>query len=177
MSLTFALERFDANWQEFMALAALHWDGTKSYRRHEPLAPSLARYQAANDTGFLRFATARQDGQLVGYLTFYVTASMHSQVPMAVEDTFFLHPDVRKGRNALRLLQFVEAQCRAWGVAELLCSCETDNTSGIRRLLEFLDYEPVIMQYRKRLLSPCADSAQPLPHEVSDVRADASRCS
>lgn len=175
MSLTFSLERFDANWPEFMALAQVHWEGAMSYRRHEPLAPSLARYQAANDTGFLQFATARQDGKLVGYLTFYVTASMHSQRRMAVEDTFFLHPSVRKGRNALRLLQFVEAQCRARGVEELLCSCEVDNTSGIQRLLTFLDYQPVIVQYTKRLTSPRADSAQPLPHEVSDVCADASR--
>lgn len=167
MSLTFALEPIAPAWEDFIALARIHWEGTKSYHRHEPFAPALARYQPCNESGFLQFCTARSDGALVGYLLFYVTNSMHSQKRMAVEDTFFLHPDYRRGRNALRMLQYVEARCREFGAEELLCSCEADNTSGIQRLLQFLDYSPVIMQYSKRLLSPRADSAAAIPSEVA----------
>lgn len=172
MSVTYAMEPIAPSWDEFCALARLHWEGTQSYRRHEPLDIRLHRYQACNEAGFLQFCAARDGSTLVGYLTFYTTHSMHSQRPLAVEDTFFLHPDYRRGRVALRMLQFVEAQCRTWGAEELLCSSEIDNASGIKRLLEFLDYEPVIVQYRKRLLPlPCADSAQPFLTEDQHVRS------
>lgn len=175
MSLTFAIEPIAPVWDEFCALAHLHWEGTKGYRRHEPLDLRLMRYKTCNETGFLQFCAARDAGKLVGYLTFYTTHSMHSQRPMAVEDAFFLHPDYRRGRNAFRMLQFVEQQCRTWGAEELLCSCEIDNASGIQRLLEFLDYEPVIVQYRKRLIdSPRADSAQHLHEEATHVRPKSS---
>jgi hypothetical protein len=45
-------------------------------------------------------------------------------------------------------------------------SCEIDNETGIKGLLTFLDYSPVIQQYSK-YLSPRADSAQPTSTEAS----------
>lgn len=174
MSLAFAVEPLAPVWDEFESLAVLHWQDAQQTRGNtEPFLLSRDRYESANASGFLRFLTARQEGRLVGYLVLYVTASMHSQIPMAVEDTFFLHPLHRGGRNALRFLQFMETTCRAWGVHKLLCSCETANTTGIVRLLEHLDFQPAIMQYAKDL-SPRADSAPTVPHEVEYVCSRAS---
>jgi len=174
MSLTFAVELINPNWHEFESLAYLHWQDAQNHRGNtEPFILSRERYESANATGFLRFLTARHEGRLVGYLVLYVTASMHSQIPLAVEDTFFLHPLHRGGRNALRFLQFMEAQCREWGAWKLIASCEKGNKTGIVRLLEHLDFQPSIMQYVKDL-SPRADSASSVPHEVNDVRSSAS---
>lgn len=151
MSLTFAEEQVSDCWDDVLALATQHWAGTQSYRRHEPFRPSRQRYEACNQTGFLILLTARDHARLVGYLALYLTASMHSQLPMAVEDTFFLHPDYRGGRNALRFIRYMERRCQARGIHELLFSCEIDNQSGIHGLLKWLDYQPVIMQYSKAL--------------------------
>ena len=171
MSVAFSVEAIAPIWDEFEALAYLHWQDAQQHRGNtEPFILSRLRYESANQNGFLRVLTARQDGRLVGYLVLYVTASMHSQVPMAVEDTFFLHPLHRGGRTALRFLEFMEAQCRAWGVQRLLCSCEASNDTGIVRLLQHLDFRPSIMQYEKDLF-PRADSAPSVPHEVTDVRS------
>ena len=171
MSLAFAVELIPPNWHEFEPLAYLHWQDAQQHRGNtEPFRLSRERYESANSTGFLRFLTARHDGRLVGYLVLYVTASMHSQIPLAVEDTFFLHPLHRGGRNALRFLQFMEACCREWGVQKLLCSCESSNETGIVRLLKHLDFQPSITQYVKEL-SPRADSAPSRPNEVPDVRS------
>lgn len=155
--IAFACERVASIWDEVMVLAQLHWDGTKSYRRHEPFNPSKARYQAANEQGYFFVFTARDAGQLVGYFGIYVTPSMHSQLLMATEDTFFIHPDYRDGFNAVRFIKYVEKALAAVGVTEILFSCEIDNTVA-NRLLTFLKYEPVIQQYRKRLPTR-ADSA------------------
>lgn len=159
MSLTFQVESVSQCWNEVMVLAQQHWAGTRSYRRHEPFNPSFERYNACNQSGFFQLCTARDGAVMAGYFGVYLTTSMHSQQPMAVEDTFFLAPSYRGGRNALRFLRFIEAQCQHWGVQELLFSCEADNETGIQGLLKRLDFSPVIMQYAKYLppLTP-ADS-------------------
>ncbi len=172
MSLVFALEPVSACWNEVMVLAEQHWAGTKSYRRHEPFCPSFERYNAYDQAAVFRLFTARDQRKLVGYFGTYRSLSMHSQLPMTVEDTMFLRHDYRGGRNALRFLLFIEQQCRAWKIHENLFSCEIDNETGIKELLTHLDYKPVIVQYSKHLASPPrADSAQLIPAEDSDVCA------
>lgn len=156
--LTFQAEPVSKVWNELMVLANAHWAGTMSYRRHEPFNPSFERYRQVNESGFFRLCTARDGETLAGYFGVYVTQSMSSQKTMAVEDNFYLSPEYRGGRNALRFLKFVEEQCQLWGVEEILFSCEIDNKSGINRLLERLDFHPVIVQYQKLLVQPPADS-------------------
>lgn len=155
-------ERVAECWDEVDALARLHWEGTKSYRRHEPYNPDKRRYFINNNIGFFHLLAARDEGKLVGYFGVYVTPSMHSQVQTAVEDTFFIHPDYRQGRLAVRMIKTVEKYLSDLGVQEILFSCEIDNTSGIQGLLRLLDYEPVIVQHRKRLPQPGTDSAATL---------------
>lgn len=157
MSLQFQEEKVADCWNEIMPLANAHWSGTQSYRRHQPFSPSFARYEHCNNLGMFTLYTARDGTALVGYFGVYVTPSMHSQQLMATEDTFFLLPDYRGGRNALRFLHYIERQLRLRGVMEIMFSCEIDNETGIKKLLEFLDYQPVIMQYSKQF----TNSAQP----------------
>lgn len=149
-------------WDEIDALARQHHAGTASYRRHEPYNPDKARYVWNNQHGYFHLLTARDSTTLVGYFGLYIMPSMHSQLLTATEDTFFVHPDYRQGRLALRILRYVEQFCQERGVHELLFSCEIDNGSGIHGLLKRLDYEPVIMQYRKCLPLPGTDSAATL---------------
>ena len=155
-------ERVASCWDEIDALARMHHAGTSSYRRHEPYNPDKQRYFINNNNGFFHLMTARDEGKLVGYFGLYIMPSMHSQLLTATEDTFFIHPDYRQGRLAIRMLRAVEQLCRDRQVHELLFSCEMDNTRGIKGLLGLLDYEPVIVQYRKRLPQPGTDSAATL---------------
>lgn len=157
--LTFALESVEQCWPDVLALATQHWEGTATYRRHEPFNPSFTRYRDYNQAGYFRLFTARDGERLVGYFGIYLTTSMHSQLPMATEDTLFLHPDYRGGRNAIRFIRFVEAHCKDWGIHEIIFSCEIDNETGIQGLLKRLDYRLVIVQFSKLIDTPCADSA------------------
>ena len=122
MRLTFQEETVESCWDELYPLALTHWNGTTSYRRHEPFNPSRQRYADFNRCGFFKLLTARDGARLAGYVGLYVTNSMHSQKKMATEDTFFLHPDYRGGRNAFRFLTYIEGFCRSQGVEELLFS-------------------------------------------------------
>jgi L-amino acid N-acyltransferase YncA len=154
------VESVSACWDELEPLARAHWNGTKSYRRHEPFNPDKARYLQFNEMGYFHLITARDAGNLVGYFGLYITTSMHSQLRMATEDTFFVHPDYRQGRLALRILKYVESYCQLLGVHELLFSCELENQTGITGLLDRIGFKETIRQYSKHLAPPpSADSA------------------
>ena len=148
--IVFACEPVAQVWNEAIALARVHWEGTKGYRRHEPFNPSFSRYNTASEQGYFFVFTARDEGRLVGYFGIYVTPSMHSQLLTATEDTFFIHPEYREGFTAIRFIKHVERELAKAGVHEILFSCESDNVVA-NKLLTFLKYEPAIQQYRKRL--------------------------
>lgn len=156
--LRYQEERVADIWDELYPLAHAHHASTQNYKRHEPFLPKRERYVHYNECGFFRLLTARDHGKLVGYLGVYLTDSMHSQAPILTEDTFYLDPEHRGGRNALRFIQFMEAYFQQAVPVELLFSCELDNLTGIHRLLDYLDYKPVIM-VRSKYLPPRADSA------------------
>lgn len=160
--VTFQVEPVEYCWGELEPMAKAHWASTASYRRHEPFSPDRTRYERYNEMGFFHLVTAREGARLVGYFGLYLAPSMHSQLLTATEDTFYIHPEYRQGRLAVRMLKYVESYCRILGVHELLFSCEIDNVSGIDKLLtRLLDFTPVIVQYSKQLSPPIhgADSA------------------
>lgn len=152
--ITFALEPVSQCWDEVMVLATQHWSSTQTYRRHEPFCPSRERYEACNTGDYYSLFTARDHGKLVGYFGIYLSPSMHSQLLTATEDTLYLAPSHRNGRNAIRFIQYIEAFCKLRRTHELLFSCEMDNASGIHGLLKMLGYQAVIQQYSKLLDIP-----------------------
>lgn len=168
--IAFQEEQVRECWDELYPLASDHHASSENYKRHEPFAPSLERYASYNEGRFYRLLTARDQGVLIGYFGVYLTQSMHSQRPIAQEDTFYLAPSHRGGRNALRFLRFVEAfiEKELGASTEILFSCEQDNTSGIHKLLQALDYTPVITVYSKAI-STRADSAEPTSMEAAHV--------
>jgi hypothetical protein len=173
VSLTFQHESVASCWNELYPLTQAHAASAQGYRRHEPFNPKRSRYESLEAIGMFRLLTARDAGKLVGYFGLYFTESMHSQLPIVVEDTFFLHPDYRKGRNAIRFIRYVEGKAEQWGAREILFSCEADNLTA-NSLLAYLDYQPVIMQYSKRLPFQPGPTAPPPPTELSHVCTESS---
>lgn len=147
--MIFAVEPLASCWDEIMELASAHWLETESYRHNQPFAPSFDRYVSYDKAGWLMQVTARDQGRLVGYATMYVTPSMHSQSMIATEDTYFLLPEYRKGRNAIQLLDFTERECARRGAVEITMTSKLTNKAG--RILELRGYEMVAQQWSKRL--------------------------
>lgn len=152
MSLAFQEEFFPAAWAEFRAMGEQHWHETEAYRHGQQFNLDTVRYHQCNSTGFYRLYTARSNGVLVGQAGMYVTPSMHTGKMIANEDCWFLAPDYRKGRNAIRFHQFVEAEMRKLGVVEIMQTVKLVNGAG--RILEYLGYQHVANQYSKHLGDP-----------------------
>lgn len=148
--LKFAAEQLDDCWDEFVNVAYLHWKETEGYRHHAPYRPDKDRYQEYCRSGFYRFYTVRNEaGEMVGYGGIYVTVSMHTQQKVAQEDTWFIHPEYRKGRNAINFFKFMENDLKNAGVEEISCSVKLVNGAG--RILEYMKYKHVANVYCKDL--------------------------
>lgn len=170
MKLAYQIERLAPIWPQIVAIATEHWKETEGYRHGQTFQPDAARYFQYEAIGFYVMFTARDEGRLVGYAGCYFTPSMHTQQLLCTEDTWFLLPEYRRGRNALEFYNFVEAECRRRGVVEIGMTAKLTNSAG--RILEYLGYQVVSKQYSKHLsynqspaqsrVTPsqgCADSA------------------
>lgn len=155
MSLKFAIERLQPIWAQILFMASEHWKETEGYRHGQEFAPDAYRYfqfnqmPGAGKLSFYTMFTARDAGKMVGYAGMYVTSSMHTQQVIATEDTWFLLPEYRKGRNALAFYKYVEAECLEAGVVEIGMTAKLTNGAG--RILEYLGYVHSSNQYSKHL--------------------------
>lgn len=168
MSVVFAIEPLRQCWNEVMVIAHAHWKETEGYRHGQEFNPSYERYAPYDESGWYAMFTMRAEGVLVGYAGMYCTPSMHTQKLIATEDTFYIDPAFRRGRNFLNLHKFVIEEMQRRGAVEVCMTVKVSNP-GASRLLEYLDYEKVSVQYSKSLAR--ADSASDkLPvTEKSDV--------
>jgi len=168
VSLQFSIESLAQSWHEMLDLAKAHWMETEEYRHGQPFLPSLERYDAYARAGWLIMFIARSDGKMVGYSIMYLVPSMHTQQMIATEDTWYLAPEVRKGRNAIRFYKYVEAECMARGAVEMIMTAKLANGAG--KILEYLDFAVVSKQYSKKLVRADSPIHQPVVGEPSNVR-------
>jgi GNAT superfamily N-acetyltransferase len=125
MPTTYQVEPFAQAWPEAQSLLGLHWREIARDRDLIELAPMVDAYQALDASGQLLIVTMRISGNLVGYHASFIKPHLHyARSLTAFTDIFFIHPDHRRGRNAFRLFQAVEAQLKARGVQRMFASCK-----------------------------------------------------
>lgn len=147
--MIFARENFGSMYREGMPLFQAHWQETEMYRAGHEFNLDLPRYIKYSEDGFYQMFTARDNGKLVGDAGMYVTVGMHDRRKMAMEDTWYLLPEYRKGRNAINFLKFVEQNLKEQGCQEVYMTTKLENGAG--RILEFCGYKHIANQYWKEL--------------------------
>jgi GNAT superfamily N-acetyltransferase len=148
--LTFKAERFADILPELHELHKVHWTETEKHRHGLAMNPDYDGMAAQELAGQMVQFTARHETRLVGNLRMYVRTSMHTQTLYALEDTLYLTPDYRGGRNALRFMEYVERALKRIGVREI--RADTKNTAPAGALLmKHMGYQAVATQYVKFL--------------------------
>lgn len=173
MSLIFAIEPLEKCWNEVMVMAQAHWAETEGYRNGQECKPSFERYNTYDKCGWFLMFTARKEDKMVGYAGMYITPSMHTQEVIASEDTWFLLPEYRKGRNAIRFYNYVEEECRRRGATEIGMTAKMTNHAG--KILEYLGYKETARQFIKFLnpLNPVTRSADSvIPANQTEDKTD-----
>ena len=105
-----------------------------------PLEPDYDAYRRIGQAGMLRTITCRADGELIGYIIFYIQPHLHYKDCLtAFEDLYFVKKEFRKGRVGIRLFQYAEKVLRQFGINRIVMHTKVhlDNS----RLFEYLGYK------------------------------------
>lgn len=139
---TYAVERIVEIVDEIKPLHRAHWDETEGHRAGLPFNPdyaTFARYERAGR--YVLFTMRDEQGTLVGNCAMYLTRSAHTQTLMAREDTLYLVPQARRGRNAFRFVAYVERALHRLGAKEINITVKMVNEAG--RFFRLLGYSHV----------------------------------
>lgn len=93
---------------EVQELLVAHWHEIGEYDREKmPMNPAWDKYLKAAELGMYIVYTAREDAELVGYITFFVAPLFH-YVPhqIAENDITYIYPEHRRGLTGYRLIKF-----------------------------------------------------------------------
>lgn len=147
---TYQKERLPDIKDELAPLLSLHWEEIARHRDEIKLNVDWATYLELDALGILHITTARCDGRLIGYVINFVTPHLHYRDwVMANNDILFVHPDYRKGRVFLKLLNYTEQLLADRGVKNLYIHMKTAH--DFSPILERLGYTEIERNFEKQL--------------------------
>jgi len=114
------------------------------------LNPDYESYDRLAQAGMLRVITCRVDGNLAGYIIFFIQPHMHYKDCLtAFEDIYYISKPYRKGRIGIKLFQYAEEVLKGIGVNRIIYGTKIhlDNS----RLFEYLGYKHTDKVYTKLL--------------------------
>lgn len=115
-----------------------------------PYEPDYEAYKRCAEMGMLRTITCRADGELIGYIIFFVSPHLHYKSCItATEDIYFVKKEYRKGRVGIKLFQYAEQVLKERGVDRIVVNTKIhlDNS----RLFEYLGYKMTDKVFTKML--------------------------
>jgi len=105
-----------------------------------PLNPDYDAYRRIGDAGLLRTITCRNDGELIGYIVFFIQPHVHyKDCKTAFEDVYFVKKEYRKGRIGIKLFQYAEYALKRIGVNRIIMHTKVHMDNS--KLFEYLDYK------------------------------------
>ena len=107
---------------EFRALQRMYWDEVGDEGRGSEFVFSPELFIRREVVGQYLVITIRHAGELVGFLSIYVTSSTRSRLRIAVEDAMFVRPEHRKGFLVPVMMRYADRACWATGADELRAS-------------------------------------------------------
>lgn len=152
--LTFAVESFRAILIELDELHRMHFAETELHLQGVELDPDYPYLAERERMGTLLQFTARDgSGRLAGNLRVYLGKSLHTGRHFAEEDTIYLVPTARRGRNADAFMDYAEGILAQLGCEEARADTKLVNRAG--QWLQRRGYSPIATRFIK-LLRPAA---------------------
>jgi len=133
--------------QEVAPLAEMEWE--ESGHPTEGLCIDWDQYFALEEAGCLKFFTARDGTELVGYIVVIVVSPLTTKGSLlAVLDSVYVAKSHR-GKTGYKLFQFVETCMKEDGVYRIMASSSAKNPIG--PFLERMGYCEVETKYERAL--------------------------
>ncbi|MGQ3486125.1 GNAT family N-acetyltransferase [Roseovarius pacificus] len=136
---------------EVMPLLREDWDEIEHpSKRGCDLDPDWDTYEALEGQGAFKVFTAREDGELIGYLGVFIAPFLHSKGKLlAMMDAIYVRKDRRNSRAGVGLIRFTERCMREDGLTSL-CLTSTESYP-LGHLFARLGYSPVETRHEKAL--------------------------
>jgi hypothetical protein len=148
--LPFAVESFREILVELDELHRMHYAETELHLDGVDMNPDYPYMAERERMGTLVQFTARDaGGRLAGNLRVYLGTSLHTGRRFAEEDTIYLVPDARRGKNADAFMDFAESVLVQLGAVEARADTKLVNLAG--QWLQRRGYRPVAMKFIKQL--------------------------
>ena len=101
---------------DIFPLLSAHWQEVEWGQDVIPLNPDLSVYKTADEAGTVALFGMRDNGELVGYNTFWIYKHPHhADTVFAVNDMLYIKPKYRNGEDAPNLVWFCEQILKAEG--------------------------------------------------------------
>lgn len=115
--LTYQLEPWAQYYADVQELWAVHYAEFEPFHQGRmPMAPDVDLYAALERAGQLMVLVVRNAGVVVGYSLMVVKPHPHYRYTLCgFEDSYYLHPDFRKGFAGIRLVRETLKHVRARG--------------------------------------------------------------
>jgi len=144
MTLNFKVEPFAVMWKDAQELIAAHMVELKVMQK---LDVNLASFRALEYDGKLVTITAREEGEIKGYILLLLNKHLYYNTKFAQEHSHYLCPSVRKGWNAIKFIRFAQDTIKKFGIDKILWHVEPGHDHGI--IFRRLGYKPIYTIYGK----------------------------
>lgn len=134
---------------EIQRLFQDHYEEISLLKDYE-LKPDYARYFSIHEKDMLQVILCKDDNKIVGYIVFFICKHLHYiDCVLATEDIYYLKPEYRKGRTAIKMFKFAEQYLKSLNVDMIKYGTKihSDNTS----LFEYMGYSFTEKVYTKML--------------------------
>ncbi|QDP54904.1 MAG: hypothetical protein Unbinned3065contig1002_6 [Prokaryotic dsDNA virus sp.] len=148
--MQFATESLYDVMGEVAPLLCEHWEQIALDKDTVKLSPDWDVYKFMQDHDKLHITTVRQEGELVGYVVYLISRSLHYVDEVFAEgDLFWLSPQHRKGSAGLKMFKHAEAALRGKGVTKVINKVKLHFDVG--KIFERMGYQPIERVYAKGL--------------------------
>jgi|FreactcultureFD7_1027221.scaffolds.fasta_scaffold00730_3 hypothetical protein len=107
--ITYGTEKLEQFKRQAIELIALHWDEVAHDKEVRDLDVDWDSFEALEKAGQLYILTARDDGELIGYVAAILRPHFHSKkTRSAYVDAIFLSKNARKNNVGIRLIQMTD---------------------------------------------------------------------
>jgi GNAT superfamily N-acetyltransferase len=136
--ITYEIGNAKESFKEIILLFQDHYEEISLLKDYE-LKPDYGLYFKVEDRNFLELILCKDEGKIVGYIVFFVSKHLHYiDCLLATEDIYYLKPEYRKGRTAIKMFKFAEQYLKSKNVNMIKYSTKvhSDNSS----LFEYLGF-------------------------------------
>lgn len=130
--IEFAVETIATTRRDIEPLFERHYQEIAQFKHAQKLDPDWEAYERIEQSGKLWIMTARDQGNLVGYMVMFVAHDMHyRQLKRATEDIHFVLPEYRQGLLGYRLIRKTIEAMKNLGVGMIKFRTKASNSHAV----------------------------------------------